>query len=79
MTPLRKRFIEDLDLRGLTENTHLAYVRAVAQFAEFFGKSPELLGREEIRTYLLYLVRQKRVSKSTYRQVLSAIRKVIPA
>jgi site-specific recombinase XerD len=74
MTPLRKRFIEDMELIGLSDNTQLAYIRAVAQFALFFGKSPEQLGREEIRTYLLYLLRKKRVSKSTYRQVLSALR-----
>ncbi len=74
MTPLRKRYIEDIELRNLSEHTQRAYVRAVAQFAEFFGKSPELLGREEIRKYLLYLIREKRVCGSTYRQVLSAIR-----
>ena len=74
MTPLRQRFIEDLELRNLRENTKRAYVRAVAQFALFFGMSPELLGREQIREYLLYLIRDKKVSESTYRQVLSAIR-----
>jgi site-specific recombinase XerD len=46
----------------------------VAQFADFFGKSPVLLGPEHIRTYLLYLLRKKRVSRSTYRQALAAIR-----
>ena len=74
MTPLRQRFIEDLELRNLRENTKRAYVRAVTEFAQFFGKSPELLGREHIREYLLYLMREKKASESTYRQVLSAIR-----
>ena len=53
MTPLRQRFIEDLELRNLSENTVKSYVWSVTQFAEFFGKSPELLGPEEIRSYLL--------------------------
>ena len=74
MTPLRRRFIEDLELRNLSPSTTRAYVRAVAQFAQFFGKSPELLGPEQIREYLLYLIREKKVSESTYRQVLAAIR-----
>ena len=65
---------EDMDLRQLSPNTQRAYVRAVAQFAQFFGKSPERLGREEIRTYLLHLVREKKVAGSTYRQILAAIR-----
>jgi len=73
-TELRRRMIEDMELKRLSSNTQRAYVRGVAQFAEFFGKSPKLLGREEIRTYLLHLVRQEKVSGSTYRQVLSAIR-----
>ena len=74
MTSLRERFIEDLELRNLRENTKRAYVCAVTQFAEFFGKSPERLGREQIREYLLHLIREKKASESTYRQVLSAIR-----
>ena len=51
-----------------------AYVTAVAQFARYCDKSPELVGREEIRRFLLYLVRDKRVARATYRQKLSAIR-----
>ncbi len=74
MTPLRRRFIEDLELRNLSENTIKSYVWAVTQFAKFFGKSPELLGPEEIRSYLLHLVHEKKASRSTYRIALSAIR-----
>lgn len=74
MTPLRCRMIEDMDLMELEPNTQTAYLCAVTQFAEFFGKSPEQLGREEIRTFLLHLVREKKVSRSTYRQKLAAIR-----
>jgi site-specific recombinase XerD len=55
-------------------STVRAYTRAVAQFAEFFGKSPDDLSREHVRQFLLHLVREKKVSGSTYRQVLSAIR-----
>ena len=66
--------IEDLQLKNLSEDTQRAYVRAIAQFALFFGKSPDDLGREDNRKYLLHLVREKKVSGSTYCQVLSAIR-----
>ena len=74
MTPLRQRMIEEMDMKKMPFNTQRAYLRNVAAFAQFFGKSPETLGREEIRTYLLYLVREKRVADKTYRQILSSIR-----
>ena len=74
MTPLRRRFIEDLELRNLSENTIKSYVWSVTRFAKFFGKSPELLGPEEIRSYLLHLVHKKKAARSTYRIALSAIR-----
>jgi integrase/recombinase XerD len=74
MTPLRRRFIEDLELRNLRENTIKTYVLAVRQFAEYFGKSPELLGPEQIRSYLLYLIHEKKASRATYRIALAAIR-----
>ena len=42
MTELRKRMIECLQLRGLSERTQEAYVRAVRQLAEHYHKSPDL-------------------------------------
>lgn len=74
MTPLRQRMTEDMDMRKMPHNTKRAYIGNVAAFAQFFGKSPEQLGPEQIRTYLLHLVREKKVSGSTYRQTLSSIR-----
>ncbi len=74
MTPLRQRMIEDMELKKMPENTQRAYIRNVAALAQFFGKSPDLLNREQIREYLLYLVREKKYAGSTYRQILSSIR-----
>jgi site-specific recombinase XerD len=50
--------LEDMEMRNLSPNTWKSYVRQVAQFAMYFGKSPDQLGPEEIRTYLLSLVRR---------------------
>jgi integrase/recombinase XerD len=74
MTPLRKQMIEALALRGLSPKSVRLYVDCVARFARHFGQSPEQLGAEEVRTYLLYLVHERKVAWSTYRQALTALR-----
>ncbi len=74
MTPLRQRMIEDMELEQKPANTQRAYIRNVAALAKFFGKSPDQLDREQIREYLVYIVREKKYAGSTYRQILSSIR-----
>ncbi len=49
MTELRKRMIECLQLRGLSERTQESYVRAVRQLAEPYHKAPDLISEEELR------------------------------
>lgn len=73
MTPLRQRFIEDLRLRNRAPTTIDRYVSVVAQFAKHFGRSPELLGPDEIRTYQLHLV-DRGVSWSMFNQTVCALR-----
>src|SRR5437762_2947521 len=51
MSELRKRMIECLQLRGLSERTQESYVRAVRQLAEHYHKSPDLITEEELRQY----------------------------
>lgn len=74
MTPLRKRMIEALELRGSSPKTIKLYVDCTARFARHFNKSPEHLGTEEVRQYLLYLVHERKVAWSTYKQALAALR-----
>ena len=54
MTHLRKRMIEDLQLRGMSERTIEMYTRAVRQLAEHYHKSPDRITEEELRQYFLY-------------------------
>lgn len=74
MTPLRRRMIEDMRVRNLAPNTQRLYVDRVAKFAQYFGKSPELLGPEDVRTYQVYLVHQRRASSSMLQQTVCALR-----
>jgi site-specific recombinase XerD len=59
MTPLRKRMLEDMQIRNLSPHTIDGYLRYVAQFAKHFGVSPDRLGPEHVRTYLLHLIEQQ--------------------
>jgi integrase/recombinase XerD len=74
MTPLRQRMIEDMKLRNLAPRTIAVYTARAATFARHFGRSPEALGREEVRSFLLHLVREKHVSWSVYNQTVAALR-----
>jgi integrase/recombinase XerD len=72
-TLLRERMREDLRLRDYSPHTEEAYLFHVRKFAEHFRKTPELLGEEEIRSYLLFL-RERGVSQSSYKQAVAALR-----
>jgi integrase/recombinase XerD len=65
MTELRKRMIESLQLRGLSERTQEAYVRAVRQLAQHYKKSPDLVTQEELRQYFLYIKNVKKYARPT--------------
>ena len=65
MSPLRRRMIEDLQVRNMAAHTQRAYVEQVVRFARYFRKSTEHLGPTEIRTYLIHLSQERRLSAST--------------
>lgn len=74
MTPLRQRMMQDLQLRGYSDRTVEAYVRAVAQLAHFYHASPDRLGEEQIRQYLLHLSTVQKVARSTHTIALCGIK-----
>jgi integrase/recombinase XerD len=74
MTELRKRMIECLQLRGLSERTQDMYVRAVRQLAEHYRKSPDVITEEELRQYFLYIKNIKHYSRSASTIALCGIK-----
>ena len=74
MTPLRQRFIEDLQLRNRSPRTIQAYVFHVRNFARFHGRSPDQLDAEHAHRYLLHLLHEKKASWPQYNQAVSALR-----
>jgi integrase/recombinase XerD len=64
MTARRRRMIECLQLRGLSERTQDMYVRAVRQLAEHYRTSPDLISEEALRQDFLYVKHVKQYSRS---------------
>lgn len=60
MTPLRQRFIEDMQLRNLSTGTQSNYVHYIMGLARYYGANPADLTLEEIRDYQLYLIQERR-------------------
>jgi len=73
MSALRRRMIEDMTLRNFAPHTIQVYVERVATFARYYNVSPQHLGPEQIRAYLLYLVQERHVSWSYFNQARCAL------
>jgi integrase/recombinase XerD len=74
MTHLRQRMQEDLRLRNFSERTIRHYTHTVAEFARYFHKSPDQLGAEHVRTFLLYLLNERKLAWGTIQGARSALK-----
>jgi integrase/recombinase XerD len=74
MTPLRKRMTEELQLRNLSPVTARVYLKVVERFAKHFHVSPERLGSEKVREWLLYLINDRKVTTTTLQVHRAALR-----
>jgi integrase/recombinase XerD len=74
MTLLRQRMSDDMQIRNLAPHTQRSYLQQISQFARHFGKSPELLGPDDIRAYQLHLTQDRRLSPSSILVAVAAIR-----
>jgi site-specific recombinase XerD len=72
MTPLRRRMIEDMQVRNLASETQRAYLGQISKLARHFGTSPERLGLADIRAYQLHLSQQ--LAASSMGVAVAAIR-----
>ena len=54
VSALRARMIEDMSVRGFTEETRSDYIRNVRAFAAFIGRSPDTATAEDLRRFQLH-------------------------
>ena len=73
ISPLRRRMIEDMDIRGFAAQTQRGYLRAVRDFTAFLGRSPDGAEAEDLRRYQLHL-RSNGSSATSINAAVSALR-----
>jgi site-specific recombinase XerD len=72
-SPLRRRRIEDMTVRGFTPCTQRGYIAAVKRFTAFFGRSPDQATAEDLRRYQHHM-RTQGASATTMNFAVSALR-----
>ncbi|MCO8120137.1 site-specific integrase [Stieleria sp. TO1_6] len=71
---ITKRLAEDMLIRHLAEATIDAYTYHVRRFADFIEKPLESATVEDVRTFQLYLIRERKLAYSTFNQAVCALR-----
>ena len=74
MTRLRKMMLEELQRRNYSTITTRNYLRVVTEFAKYFGKPPDRLGLNELRTYQAYLLRERKLTPGRVVNQVAALR-----
>ena len=74
MTTLRQKLIDEIQLRGFSIHTQDSYVRSVTGLARFYHRSPDQIVDDEIKAYLLHLLRIKKLAVSSIIVAVSALR-----
>ena len=74
MTPLRRKMLEELERRNYSEGTTRRYLRFVERFAQHFGKSPNQLSPDHLRSYQAYLLKVRKLDPGTVENHVAALR-----
>ncbi len=74
MTQLRRKMLEELQRRNYSEITTRKYLQVVTNFAQHFGKSPDKLGPDQLRTYQAYLLKERKLASGTAVNYVAALR-----
>jgi integrase/recombinase XerD len=74
VTHLRKMMLEELQRRNYSEITTRKYLQCVTAFVRHFGKSPDQLGPNELRSYQAYLLQERKVTPGTAVNCVAALR-----
>jgi integrase/recombinase XerD len=73
LSPLRRRMIEDMRMRKLSNQTQRGYIRAVRHFAGYLGRSPDTARDEDLRCYQLHCV-DRGISPTTLNAAITGLK-----
>lgn len=65
MSPLRQRMLDAMQLRGMAARTCESYLDAVTRLARHYGSSPDTLDAQQVQQYLLHLLRDRNLARSS--------------
>ena len=71
---ITKRLAEDMTIRNLAPATIDAYTYHVRKFADFIKKPLDRVTREDVRTFQLHLIEERKLAYSTFNQAVCALR-----
>ena len=74
MGKLRDRMLVDLQLSGAKPRTQKTYLREAENLAKYFNRPPEELGEDELKEYLLHLMKERHLSEGTFRFYVAALK-----
>ena len=74
MTPLRQKLLDDLVVRGLSQNTQTSYVQSVVGLVRHYRRSPDQLSAQQVQDYLLYLLKERGLSPTSCNTVRYGLR-----
>lgn len=74
MGKLHDQMKEDLLLKAYSPHTIRNYLRCARHFARHYMRSPEEMGEQEVRDFLLHLVRDRQASPATLDMYVNALK-----
>ena len=77
MTPLRQRMLDAMILRGFSPRTQYTYLGAVVRLSQHYNCSPGLLSDDQIQTYLLHLLQERSLARTSVNLCSCAVRFLI--
>jgi len=71
---LRDRMIEEMKLRNFSAATQKSYLYTVTRLAKYYRRPPDQLDREEIRSFLVHLTTERKLSPNTMTGFICGLR-----
>jgi integrase/recombinase XerD len=73
ISELRRRMLEDMTVRKFSEATSRNYIRHIAEFAKFLGRSPDTATAEDVRRFQVHIT-ENGARPSTLNSATSTLR-----